>query len=711
MLLHESSFVATAILSRSISRIPHLSSFVPELPHLGRIASLPGHTFDSVAGWGFKPTADRARRLAAARGVPYLALEDGFLRSLDLGVRGAPPLSLVVDPVGIYYDAAGPSLLENLLEQGGWETPELQDRARAGIALLRRERLSKYNCLPERDYRAQGLLRPRERCVLVVDQTRGDASVAGGLASEESFARMMRAALAENPEAAIVVKIHPDVALGRKKGYLTGLSGFPGLKGDPRIRIIADAVNPWSLIDIADRVYTVTSQLGFEALMAGKPVRCFGLPFYAGWGATQDEMSCPRRTRRRTVEEIFAAAFFLYARYVDPFTGRRCEFEDTATLLADWKRRNDANRTPTFCLGMSRWKRGTVARFLASTDTRPRFHGSARRAVRAAAKAGGRVVVWASREPEGLEAACRQAGVPLLRMEDGFLRSVGLGAAFFPAASLALDSSGMYYDPTRPSDLETLLRTADFPPALVARAVRLRHAIVERGVTKYNVGAAGPPPGLPPGGPGGRRRILVPGQVEDDRSILVGAPGIRTNLDLLARVRAAAPDAFILYKPHPDVEAGLRRGAVPERAALAAADSVVRRTASAALLREVDEVHTMTSLVGFEALLRGKPVTTYGLPFYAGWGLTEDLLPAELPAARQAAGRRGRKLSLDELVAGALILYPLYIDPATGLPCTPETVVAALSGESQPNVHKRNHSLLGYWLGLARLAAGRLSGL
>ena len=77
----------------------------------------------------------------------------------------------------------------------------------------------------------------------------------------------------------------------------------------------------------------------------------------------------------------------------------------------------------------------------------------------------------------------------------------------------------------------------------------------------------------------------------------------------------------------------------------------------------------MTSLAGFEALLRGKPVTTYGQPFYAGWGLTEDLCPVP---------RRTRRRSLDELVAGALILYPRYLDPVTGLRCTPELLVERL---------------------------------
>jgi capsular polysaccharide export protein len=73
--------------------------------------------------------------------------------------------------------------------------------------------------------------------------------------------------------------------------------------------------------------------------------------------------------------------------------------------------------------------------------------------------------------------------------------------------------------------------------------------------------------------------------------------------------------------------------------------------------------------LGFEALLRGLPVACHGLPFYAGWGLTEDLAPCP---------RRGRRLDVDALVAGALLLYPYYVDPRSGRPCTPEWLLEHL---------------------------------
>ena len=87
------------------------------------------------------------------------------------------------------------------------------------------------------------------------------------------------------------------------------------------------------------------------------------------------------------------------------------------------------------------------------------------------------------------------------------------------------------------------------------------------------------------------------------------------------------------------------------------------------LLMAVDEVHVLTSLAGFEALLRGKSVTCYGLPFYSGWGLTEDVVPNP---------RRNRRLSLDELVAGALIEYPVYLSRMSDALITPEQALDEL---------------------------------
>ena len=317
------------------------------------------------------------------------------------------------------------------------------------------------------------------------------------------------------------------------------------------------------------------------------------------------------------------------------------------------------------CLGIASWKRRRIGDFLATGGARPVFRRTAGSAVRAAASRGGALAVWASREPPELAALARERGVALVRLEDGFLRSVGLGSDFWPGLSIVVDRAGIHVDPSRDSDLECLLRDGSFDAALLARARRLVDRLIAEGVTKYNL--AGRMPRI--AWPAGRRRLLVPGQVEDDLSVRLGGGAVRGNLDLLARVRAANPDAFILYKPHPDVVAGHRRGALRESEIRRHADGVLRDAPIAALFGQIDELHTLTSLAGFEALLRRVPVTVYGRPFYAGWGLTHDVAPCD----------RGRRLTLDELAAGALILYPRYLDPMTRRRCEPETVLERLA--------------------------------
>ncbi len=257
--------------------------------------------------------------------------------------------------------------------------------------------------------------------------------------------------------------------------------------------------------------------------------------------------------------------------------------------------------------------------------------------------------------------------MPVLRLEDGFLRSVGLGAELVRPVSWVVDPLGMYYDATRPSELEQLLQHGEFGPELLARARGLRRQVLAAGLTKYNVGArAWRRPAQ------ARRVVLVVGQVESDASLAWGAPGVRANLELLRRVREACPDAHVLYKPHPDVVAGLRKLGAGEQSAGELCDELVGEVAMGELLGalgERDEVHVMTSLAGFEALLRGVPVVCHGQPFYAGWGLTRDMLPHP---------RRTRRLGLDQLVAATLLLYPLYLGEQGGL-ISAEQAVAELA--------------------------------
>ena len=437
------------IFSRSIRKKAHLEALLPEFSKIhNKSISLDRSRIGAVLGWGYKPTSDPARAFAEKHSIQYIALEDGFFRSVRLGVEGEALLSLIVDPVGIYYDCHRPSYLENLLAVGGWEKPQLLERASRCLRMMRDYRLSKYNA--GTGSRSKTAVLCEKPLGTAVDQTLGDESIHRGNANDRTFVDMLDAAERAEPDAHIIVKTHPDVIAGKKHGYLTREAAARGHT------IIDEPINPWSVFDLVDEVYTVTSQLGFEAVLAGKHVRCFGLPFYAGWGITEDMQRCLRRNRCRSIIEIFAAAYLLYARYVDPFTGKRCELEDTIELLSDLKRHYLSTHGRSICFGFSSWKRQSITRFLGgSREGQVAFSRSPPRALREAERTGARLVVWAADEPPGLAEAAEHHRVSIMRMEDGFLRSVGLGSTFVRPCSLVLDDTGIHFDPSVPSTIET----------------------------------------------------------------------------------------------------------------------------------------------------------------------------------------------------------------------------------------------------------------
>lgn len=652
-----------------------------------------------VLAWGRKPSALKAEALAKRLNLAVLRLEDGFLRSFDTGATH-PPLALVVDELGIYYDSTRPSSLEALLASDVDVLAELGGGVSRAREFLVAHGLSKYNHADD-GAGLDGFASPAmagsrgqriTQRVLVIDQTAGDMSVALGGASAHTFADMLAAARTENPNATIYVKTHPEVTTGRKGGYLTHVSDGVSPRGQ-RTVMLRGLMNPLRLVEQMDRVYVVSSTMGFEALLVGKPVTCFGVPWYAGWGVTDDRCTrspaWARRTRTRSVDELFAAAYFHYTRYLNPVTHERGSIFDVMQWLArqremlglseqgalgckgvfdergDGLPQGATRPAPSplakgrlVVVGFARWRRYNLAPIFSLLPDRVHFVPDADRA--AALKPGptDTLVCWGRSAPPGVEALAASTGARLARMEDGFVRGVGLGSDLLRPMSLVLDGRGIYFDPTIPCDLEHLLNTQPFTEKDARRAAAVRRFIVQHGITKYNLEpreAARWPVRA------GQRVVLVPGQVEDDASIRFGCTHVRSNLALLKAARAACADAFIVYKPHPDVMSGNRAGRVAFADTGALADRVETGLSVVSCLEACDEVHTMTSLTGFDALLRDKRVVTYGQPFYAGWGLTVDRA-GEGGGATQAFERRARRLTLDELVAGTLLHYPLYWD-------------------------------------------------
>jgi capsular polysaccharide export protein len=550
-------------------------------------------------------------------------------------VRPAP-LGIAIDTRGPIHDASQASDLERILAYQPLDDAAILTRARTVADHLRMLKLCKDPVLC-----GQSKL-PNVPYVLILDQPQNDKTLPTEPAATDQLREMLVLAHEAHPHAHILVYSPNRDANGPLKGH------FDGADASPNIQIFSDPANPWDLFELATAVYTLNSPLGFDAILAGHKPYVFGTPWYAGWGLTQDQTPIARRTRSLTRAQLVAGALFHYCQWYDPFAKTLCRVEDALALAEARKRAVIEDQNGYIASSILHWKRPFMRRYFgqeAMTFSDDLVD------IKKETSLGRQHITWGSPKMDAP-----------VRVEDGFLRSRGLGAALVRPLSLIVDDIGLYFDPTRPSKLETLIAARAQMPAHAQ--LRIEHLIADLNaskLSKYNVGAGCPP--LPEG-----HKILVAGQVEDDASIKLGAGDINTNHALLMAARAANPNAIIVFKPHPDVEAGLRRGKVKNVSDLA--DVIAQDADPIALIDACDAVWTMTSLIGFEALIRDTPVTCTGAPFYAGWGLTTDI--GNTPA------RRGARPTVLGLAHAVLIDYPRYFDPDTGAAISVEMAVDML---------------------------------
>ncbi|EKA0237991.1 capsular polysaccharide biosynthesis protein [Campylobacter coli] len=617
---------------------------------------------DVFVGWGRKNSGLKAIALAKKHHAKFILLEDGFLRSLNLGVENSPSFSIVKDEIGIYYDATAPSKLENILNTYEFSSEELE-QAKKAIELIKKEKLSKYNnnlCLPKELFNAN------EERVLIITQVANDTSLKFGLADNFSTQDIINEAIKENPNAKIYIKIHPDVLSSKKQ------SDFNAQDLPSKCVVIKENYNPIELLSHFKKVYTKTSGMGFEALMLKQECVCYGMPFYAGWGLTQDKQMCKRRLKKRSLEEVFCAAYILYSEYFNPYLNQKSDIFDTIYTLAKYKKIEQANSNTLYFLGFTLWKRWFMRPFFKAKNNKIIFLNSLDELYKANLNPEDKIFIWGKKYDKTLLA--KDFSNEIFLVEDGFLRSVFLGSDLTRPFSLIIDSKGLYVDPSKPSDLEDILQNHIFDESLKQRAKKLITTITQNKFSKYN--------GLKHEKLNfntNKKIILIPAQVEDDASMILGGAGYDT-LKLLQSVRAANKDAFVVFKPHPDVLSGNRKGLKDKDIILKYCDEIIENVSIDSAINACDEVHTITSTSGFDALLRGKKVVVYGKPFYAGWGLTQDV---------NRITRRTRVLSLEELVAGVLILYPRYIHPKSKNLCEVELALDTMLALQKDYFSKR----------------------
>ena len=582
--------------------------------------------------WGMKRSGNKYRN--KLKSGKFIFLEDGFIHSYGCK-KNKIPLGICFDPDGIYYDSNSNSKLFSLVEEKLNKTNLL--RSKNIIRLWKEFSISKYNF-------PNFISPPKGKYVLLIDQTFGDLSIFYGGANSNSFNSMLDFACNNWPEHKIVLKIHPDVINSRKKGYFNKI--FHKCKN---LIIISESGQINKLIQESSAVCVVTSQVGFEALIYGKEVHVFGRPFYAGMGLTIDH--CISNDFQKnidiSIEQLVFALLTKYQIYLDPRTKKYCEVEKIMEFINNNRRISKFFHNKTFGLNLTPWKARQINRFIYKANgTRIGFNKSFKSKMK-------NIIVWGkSAQSDKYKVRVNE----FISVEDGFIRSVGLGSALYPPLSLLFDKKGIHYDSNRSNHLEELLQNRILNKDELTRSKQLICLIEKSQISKYNLKVQNEME-LPEEA-SKKKIIAILGQVESDNSIIYGVPKNtikKTNYALVKQVRKDNPDAFIIYKPHPDLESGLRKKSFSESDINKLADHIATKTSLDDVFRKVDEVAVFTSLGGFEALIRGLSVTTYGLPFYAGWGLTKDKIRNHV-----CLKRRTRKLNLEELIFISLIEYPFY---------------------------------------------------
>lgn len=513
---------------------------------------------DAMIVWGY-PNQSWIEDTASRLKIPIWRVEDGFLRSIGLGANQVAPFSYCIDRTGIYFDPRSPSDLENTLLSYDFESePELMDRARSLIDRIISQGISKYNGM---NYENIAISSPY---VLVLGQCEDDASIRLGASSEWTNRALAELAICENPRMPILFRPHPDVAAGRRRR----LSNPEGLA--PALKVIPGDIALGPVLAGAAKVYTITSLAGFEAVLRGIPTVVTGMPFYAGWGVTDDRSTCARRKRKLKPEQIFAAAYLLYTHYFDPATGARLSAEDVAERLAEAQRLlpplpADAGSNPLVqavvspaslkpegceafdCMGAA-WAEPGAAESIVFWG----FAGTMRQAMEAyfpgrrllfvpdntpfpdlaagltALVDSGvpvRFVFWGRSAPSEALAFAEAHAVQWSCAEDGFIRSSAPGNHRARPLSLVFDNAGSGGDTASPSGLERLLEETDFAadPALMRTAGALIGLFRSLGISGYS--AATLREAYAWLGARTRRRVLVLGQMEDDTARHPGLEG------------------------------------------------------------------------------------------------------------------------------------------------------------------------------------------
>lgn len=609
----------------------------------------------SVLCW--KYNRKKSINYAKKHNIPLIQIEDAFVGYLENTQGKMVNIGMYYDITGgVYYSSDEENIITHTLKNKEYTQDDLKNAGKL-IEKIVKNKITKYNKI------LQPSFKPHKNCakILVIDQVYNDASIKCNNHGLQEFQAMYNSAIQKANGKKIYIKTHPN-----GNGYLHRIA-----KENEAI-MLTDDYNIFDILQYTDEVYTVSSQAGFEALLAGKKVYTFGTPFYSGYGLTIDNTTTKRQNY--TIEELFFASYIKACRYF--IVKIECNLNEIIDVIITHKNLAIKNRTiqKMYFYQIPLWKMYTLKSFIFQKNVQIVRVKNFKEIQKKSFTKGDKIILW------GFKASCnkiyqyaKENNISIITFEDGFIRSVGLGSDFVPPYSLVMDSKGIYYNPKKTSQLEhIILHNQTITPEQKERVENFIVLYKEMQISKYNIVQQNTQEekDFILQRANKKKIILITGQVSDDMSIIYGATKIQNYSHLVREVRKNNPSAFIIYKHHPDVIASNRNGYIESEYLLQYVDCITQNLTSIDAIQIADEIHTITSTIGFEALLYGKKVVHYGMPFYGGYGFTDD--KSEIRNKRNV-------VDFNTFCYAALFLYPYYTQNGLKIALTPEIVIKLLA--------------------------------
>lgn len=662
------------------------SFFINLYPEFEFISYWKGGVKDAVAFIGLEKSKLN-KIFAKVHGLPCWTLHKGLYH-----VSGNRAYSFLLEKKGTYDDARKTSSWEDLLNSGAWKNESLINEAKEALAILLKHRLGGDKYSP--DAMPYQLSTPsfRKR-ILILDEVIDREYLGKNLAKIASYEKMLDEAKKRNPGAAFFL-LEPRASLNKAKStYLHKIAEAQG------VTIIKKEVSSLSILSQADEVYTVSSTLGLDAILLDKTVHCFGAPFYAGWGLTIDHIPLKRRKATYTYEEFFAVFSMFYTRYRHPVSEEPCSFQEILRFMILQRPRSGERGRYLACVGFEKKEQAFISNFFSHAHLHFMSKG---KAFKEAAKHHGMIF-----SRKGITTDLKKgAGItPLVSVQRGILDRLLI---LDTPISISLEG-GPY------PNLDQILQKTRFSNEDIARSEVFKEYFREQSNFRphyeipIKIDQDGQTCSI-------QKTILIMGNVETPQSSFDLSSTATFDVELLAHdakliqyIRSIRPNDYIIYCPQSASQSSLSKQANQsvDSEILKLADRVISNARpcdfvplelSGLCVGDDDEtqllqvkfvqcleLHSYDSYLGLEGLCLPLKLFTYGEPFYAGWGLTQDF---------RTFAKRNRRLSLEELLVGALITQPLYFDEQNKIFCEPENIPALLTRKKYGLMRKFQEKLL-----------------